>query len=67
MRLVPNPWGGSWFEYIKAVLIGLILSIGLVTAIHRSAWIVAGVFAVLLAIALVSWARDLMYAVQRKS
>jgi hypothetical protein len=62
----PNPWGSSWFDYVKAVVIGLILLIELVVAFHRSAW-VAGVWALLLAIATVYWVRDLKNAVQRKS
>jgi hypothetical protein len=67
VRLVPNPSGNSWFDYVKAVVIGLILLMGFVVAIHRGSWIVAGVCAVLLAGALIAWGRDLMKALQRKS
>jgi chromate transport protein ChrA len=67
MRLVPNPWGNSWFDYVKAVIIGLVLLIGFVVAIHRGSWIATAVWAVLLAVATASWARDLMNAMRRKS
>jgi hypothetical protein len=67
MRFVPDPWGGSWFSYLRAVLIGLFLLAGLALAIHRGTWIGVTVWAVLLAIAIVCWARDLKNAIQRKS
>ena len=67
MRLVSNPSCNSWFDYVKAVVIGLVLLMGLVVAIHRGSWIVAGVSALLLAGALIAWGRDLMKALQRKS
>jgi hypothetical protein len=67
VRLVPNPWSGSWFDYIKAVVIGLILLTGLFVAVHRSAWVVAGIWTVLLVIAAAYWVRDLKNAMQRKN
>jgi 4-hydroxybenzoate polyprenyltransferase len=67
VRLVPKPWGNSWFDYVKAVVTGLILLMGLVVAMHRGSWILATVWAVLVAGALIAWGRDLMKAMQRKS
>lgn len=67
LRFVPNPWGTSRFDYVKAVVIALILVLGLAVAIGRSAWIVAAVWGVLLVIALVTWARDLVKAVRQRS
>jgi hypothetical protein len=66
MRLVPNPWGGSWINYLMAVLIGLLLVAGLWVAIVSRDWILALVWLVLLVGAGVTWVRDLRNAIQRK-
>jgi hypothetical protein len=66
MRLVPNPWGGSWFGYLMAVLIGLLLVAGLAVAILSRDWILALVWLVLLVAAGVTWVRDLWNAIQAK-
>jgi hypothetical protein len=66
MRLVPNPWGGSWFGYLMAVLIGIFLTAGLWVAIQSRAWILALVWLVLLFGAGATWVRDLWNAIQRK-
>ena len=66
MRLVPNPWGGSRFSYLTAVLIGLLLVAGLAVAILSRDWILALVWLVLLVAAGVTWVRDLRNAIQRK-
>jgi hypothetical protein len=66
MRLVPNPWAGSWFGYLMAVLVGLLLVAGLAVAILSRDWILALVWLVLLVGAGVTWVRDLQIAIQRK-
>jgi hypothetical protein len=66
MRFVPYPWGGSWFGYLTAVLIGLLLVAGLAVAILSRDWILALVWLVLLVGAGVRLARDLGNAIQRK-
>ncbi len=67
MKLFPRPWTGSRFEYLRAVLIGLFLVAGLAVAIQRRSWVVALVWLVLLAGAVVSWTHDLLKAMRRKS
>jgi hypothetical protein len=66
MRFVPYPWGGSWFGYLTAVLIGLLLVAGLAVAILSRDWILALVWLVLIVEAGVTWVRDLRNAIQRK-
>ena len=66
MRLVPNPWGGSWIDYLMAFLIGLFLTAGLWVAILSRDWILALVWVVLLVGAVVTWVRDLLETIQRK-
>ena len=67
LRFVPNPWGTSRLDYVKAVVIALILVLGLAVAIQRGAWIAVAVWGGLLAIALLVCVRDLVNAVRQRS
>jgi hypothetical protein len=65
MRVVPNPWGNSKFDYLKAVVIGLFLLGGLIVSLQRGSWIIALIWTVLILAAAVTWARDLTAAMKK--
>ena len=62
---MPNPWGKSNFDYLKAVVIGLFLLVGLIVSLQRGSWIVALIWAVLIVAAVVTWVRDLTAAMKK--
>jgi hypothetical protein len=64
LRLVPDLRFGSWFERLKAVLIGLLLVAGLSLAVGSRSWVAALVCFVLLAVAVATWTRDMLYVVR---